>query len=261
MQDASPTSFLTTTKVNLAMATSNDNSVPAGFKEIPGYDGRYFINEHGDVWSAFKKSLMSPQVNVLHPYPWVLLGKNGKFRPTTIYYLMRLTWMPPAPGEVGNGRDQWCINHKDGNKSNSHIDNLEWLTCSDNVKHAWDNGLNRVAIGESSKNAKFTSDEVRQIRLRLLLGEKTQDIANECQCNVALIKKMQWYVSWKHQDHDLVEPMIKICNSKWLRVMQTKLQNRERMEECCNRVSRGRNKWNEESLALYSKKLELAGSV
>ena len=123
------------------MATSNDNSVPAGFKEIPGYDGRYFINEHGDIWSAFKKSLMSPQVNVFHPYPWVLLRKNGKSRPTTIYYLMRLTWMPPAPGEVGIKRDEWCVNHKDGNKSNSHIDNLEWMTSKENHQHAWDTGL------------------------------------------------------------------------------------------------------------------------
>ena len=261
MQDASPTSFLTTTNVSLAMAASNDNSVPAGFKEIPGYDGRYFINEHGDVWSVYKRGLMCPQTDATHLYPWVLVMENGRAQPRTVYYLMRLTWMPPAPGEVGIGRDKWCVNHKDGNKLNSHIDNLEWLTCSDNVKHAWDNGLNRVAVGESSKNAKFTSDEVRQIRLRLLLGEKTKNVANEYQCNIALIKKMQWYVSWKHQDHDLVEPMIKICNSKWLRVMQTKLQNGERMEECCNRVSRGRNKWNEESLALYSKKLELADSV
>ena len=261
MQDASPTSFLTTTKEGLAMATSNHNSVPTGFKEIPGYDRRYFINEEGHVWSAFKRGLMSPQTDATHCYPWVLLREGNRSQPRTLYYLMRLTWMPAAPGKIGTKRGEWCINHKDGDKLNSHIGNLEWLTCSDNVKHAWDNGFNRVAIGESSKNAKFTSDEVRQIRLRLLLGEKTKDVANECQCNIALIKKIQWYVSWKHQDHDLVEPMIKICNSKWLRVMQTKLQNGERMEECCNRISRGRNKWNEESLALYSKKLELADSV
>ena len=148
-------------------------------------------------------------------------------------------------------KEQWCVNHIDGDKTNNCIGNLEWLTTSDNVKHAWRTGLNRVAIGENTKNAKFTSDEVRQIRLRLLSGEKTHELSREFNVSVVLIKKMQWFVSWKHQDHDLVEPMMAICQSKWLRVMKTKLENGERMEECCNRPSRGRSKWNEESLDLY----------
>jgi hypothetical protein len=233
------------------MASSNHSSVPAGFKEIPGYNGRYFINEEGQVWSAFKKGLMSPQVTPKHPYPWVLLRENGRSQPRTIYYLMRLTWMPAAPGPIGVKRGQWCVNHKDGNKLNSNIDNLEWLTTSENVKHAWRIGLNCTPIGENAKNAKFTSDDVRQIRLRLLLGEKTKALSEEFNVSIVLIKKIQWFSSWKHQDHDLVEPMMSLCRSKWLRVMKTKLEKGERMEECSNRQSRGRLRWNEESLSLY----------
>ena len=49
-----------------------------GFKEIPGYDGRYFINEQGQVWSVAKGRLMSPQTDATHPYPWVLLTRPDK---------------------------------------------------------------------------------------------------------------------------------------------------------------------------------------
>jgi len=233
------------------MAEYKHSSVPAGFKGIPGYDGRYFINEKGEVWSAFKRGLMSPQTDASHPYPWVLLRENGRSQPRTVYYLMRLTWMLPAPGKVGNKRGEWCVNHIDGNKLNSHITNLEWLTCENNIKHAWDTGLNRTAIGENAKNAMFASEQVRQIRLSIINGVKTKKLASEYRCSVGVIKKIKNFSSWKHQDHDLIEQLMKVCNSKWLRVMKTKIENGERMEECCNRVSRGRNKWNKDSLARY----------
>jgi hypothetical protein len=234
------------------MATGNHSSVPEGFKEVPGYSGRYFINENGDVWSVVRKRLMSPQTDVTHPYPWVLLTEEDKRQqPRTLYYLIRITWMPPAPGKVGTGRGKWCINHKDGNKLNSSLDNLEWVTNEENLRHAWRTGLRADAIGENAKQAKFSSDEVRQIRLRLLLGEKVKDIAAEYDCNLPTIKKIQWYISWKRQDHDLVEPMIKVCRSKWLRVMKTKIERGEPMEEFCNRNSRGRVLRDGERLAEY----------
>ena len=198
------------------MASSNHSSVPAGFKEIPLHEGRYFINEQGDVWSVARKRLMCPQADATHLYPWVLVMENGKAQPRTVYYLMRLTWMPSAPGEVGSGRGKWCVNHKDGNKLNSHIDNLEWTTHEGNLRHAWENNLH--SHGENCSWAQFTSEKVREIRLRLLAGEKVKNLAREFNATVQSIKRMQQYVAWKRQDWDLVEPMMQICKSKYLQI-------------------------------------------
>jgi hypothetical protein len=198
------------------MATSNHNSVPEGFKEIPLHEGRYFINEQGDVWSVARKRLMCPQTDATHLYPWVLVMENGKAQPRTVYYLMRLTWMPNAPGEVGTGRGKWCVNHKDGNKLNSHIDNLEWTTNEGNLSHAWRTGLRNNSIGENAPQSIFTSKQIRGIRLRIIEGEKVKTIANEFQVSTSIIKNIQKFYAWKHQDWDLIDNMMQVCKSKWL---------------------------------------------
>lgn len=58
------------------------------------------------------------------------------------------------------------INHKDGNKENNHLDNLEWCTSHDNQKHKYIFGLcdKRKISGENNANAKLTWNDIRYIR-------------------------------------------------------------------------------------------------
>jgi hypothetical protein len=56
------------------------------------------------------------------------------------------------------------INHKDGNKDNNRVDNLEWATHDDNMRHAYKNGLIVNKTGEAHPRAILTKKQVDEIR-------------------------------------------------------------------------------------------------
>lgn len=201
------------------MATGNHSSVPEGFKEIPGYAGKYFINEQGQVWSTAKRALMSQQWDEKHPYPWLfLLCEDGKRRTICVHRLMGRTWLPSPPGEIGSKRGEYCINHKDGNKQNNHLDNLEWVTAEENIKHAWRTGLNN-SIGEKSPCAKVNASQVRAIRELFAQGKSLDYLANSFGLSVQGIHDICRYRRWKCQDHDLLHQIKKRSSSVFIDAM------------------------------------------
>lgn len=62
---------------------------------------------------------------------------------------------------IPNTDNKLTINHKDGNKSNNHVSNLEWLSQQDNCIHAALSGLTRV--GSKSHRSRLTEEEVSDI--------------------------------------------------------------------------------------------------
>ncbi len=65
---------------------------------------------------------------------------------------------------VGSCPEGQECNHKDGNKNNCHLDNLEWISPSENIRHALMNGLRIPGQGEKAPNSKLKEGEVWLIR-------------------------------------------------------------------------------------------------
>ena len=93
----------------------------------------YYITEEGQVYNAKKGKYLKPSVDNLG-YLQVTLSKPGKTRPFRIHRLVALHYLEPVEGKT-------FVNHKDGNKKNNKISNLEWCNNSENMLHAYANGL------------------------------------------------------------------------------------------------------------------------
>lgn len=83
----------------------------------------------------------------------------------TIHRVVAKTFIPIDPNRP-------FVNHKDGNKKNNAVDNLEWCTRSENIRHAYDNGLNTGCGGTKNGHCRLTLEQVNYIRENYRRGDK-----------------------------------------------------------------------------------------
>lgn len=93
------------------------------WKNVRGYEGLYQISDLGRVKSL--KKILKPSNS---EYKRVNLYKNGKIK---TYYIHRLV----AEAFIPNPENKPQINHKDENKYNNNVNNLEWCTHKENMNH------------------------------------------------------------------------------------------------------------------------------
>ena len=100
------------------------------WKEISGYNGKYQVSSWGRVRNAETGNILKPYKNG-KGYLKVGLMVKGKKNPEK-HRVNRLV----AKAFIENPNNLPQVNHKDGNKENNSVTNLEWITNSDNMKHA-----------------------------------------------------------------------------------------------------------------------------
>lgn len=100
-------------------------------KDIQGYEGLYAVTSDGRVWSYKRKIFLKPRINK-GGYLQVMLYKDGK---STNHYIHRLV----AATYISNPFVLPEVNHKDENKENNSIDNLEWCDCKYNNNYGTHN--------------------------------------------------------------------------------------------------------------------------
>ena len=140
------------------------------WRDVKGYEGRYVVsrdgvvrsvehtitvNDHGRVYNKLiKERKLRPTIHSAGYYI-VSLTKNGK---STLHFVHRLV----AEAFIKNPNHLECINHKDENKKNNSVSNLEWCTTAYNNNY----GTARMRAIEKlkGKSRKLSTDDIDFIR-------------------------------------------------------------------------------------------------
>lgn len=118
------------------------------WKEIEGFEGRYEVSDEGNVRSllGIEPKLMKPGMHN-SGYLYVILSVgDGTSKNVLVHRLVAEAFVP-------NPENKPDVNHKDGNKQNPCAYNLEWVTKSENMYHAYSSGIRDKNCTEGAVNA------------------------------------------------------------------------------------------------------------
>ena len=124
-------------------------------KEIKNWEN-YTIDEFGKVKNKTTNKYLKGSLNS-KGYLRVELHNNKKLKKFFIHRLV-------AEYYINNPLNKLQVNHKDGNKLNNCVENLEWVTNQENRNHAVRNNLTKNLCGEEATWSKLTKKDVVEIR-------------------------------------------------------------------------------------------------
>lgn len=153
-------------------------------KDVVGYEGLYAVTSCGKIWSYQSQKFLKPRVNN-NGYLFVDLCKNGKVKK---FYVHRLV----AEAYIPNQNNLPQINHKDENKTNNCLQNLEWCDAKYNSNYGTRNEKIKKPILQFDLNGNF----IREWPSAMDVGKVVNSTI--CKCLKGKYKQAYGFI-WKYK--------------------------------------------------------------
>ena len=184
------------------------------------------IDELNEEWKDIQYGYkISNQGRVKNPQGKILGGSTHKdsYRFVTIKGKQIPIHRIVAENFIENKYDKPFVNHKDGNKMNNSVDNLEWVTQQENIQHSYKNKLQPSTV--KTYKGKFTDEQRQQIKdeynntdiSRRQLALK-YNVSHTCICDI--INDKYKYADKVNTYEEVARPLVDTLNElrdMWLR--------------------------------------------
>lgn len=164
------------------------------WKTIKGYEKLYHVSSKGRIkrlaLTHYSNNERLLNLFLRNGYPSVRLCKEGKITNLLVHRIV-------ADSFIGIIPIKYQVNHKDGNKKNNNVENLEIITSKENHKHAADNRL--TAIGEKQHLSRLKTSEIKNIRNAYNLdGLTLEQLAQKYKVHLGTIWQIVNRKTWRH---------------------------------------------------------------
>lgn len=198
----------------MTKAKSHENEIWVPIKIPNNIKPNYMVSDHGQIKNIKSGKILKPYISKSSGYLYVSLPTYSINIETGQTVIMKFTVHSIVLSNFTTEYDKiddprYIVNHKDGDKLNNWLYNLEWVTYKGNAIHARENGLLR--IGDECVNSKVDNDTVRQICELLETDASYQDIASKLHLPwnsytqslmIRIRKRIQWKEISKDYDFD-----------------------------------------------------------
>lgn len=120
-------------------------TIPEEWRKVSGYEGKYEVSNLGEVRNSHTGKKYKLQTR--HGYKVLNLTFNGKTHKMAAHRLVAMAFLD-------NPENKPQVNHIDGNHANNRVDNLEWCTAEENIRHAVNNHLYRKGMEYYQKHGR-----------------------------------------------------------------------------------------------------------
>lgn len=143
--------------------------VMKAIKQYPNY----FVTKEGLVFSSKTNKFLKFSYDQQGYQRVGLYIGNYKTKTIKVHRLVAETF-------IDNPLNKKDVNHIDGDKSNNNVENLEWCTRSENIKHAFNNGLKIITEKQKNRFIEMTKSQIgsKNPAARKIINIKTGEIFN-----------------------------------------------------------------------------------
>lgn len=169
-----------------------ENNIVDGFTKVKSLNS-YCINKYGLILNIRTRCEIIPSISK-KGYLQVCLTNKNTYK---VHRLVALTF-------IENKENKPEVNHKDGNKLNNNISNLEWNTTQENIEHKRINNLGKTlkaklsATGINNSQAKLDEEDVIFIRTNCVTKIDIKKFSKELNVSISTIYDIKNRRSWTH---------------------------------------------------------------